>query len=106
MLMLFITGDPLDMYAEAGIVSVLLVIFQVILCLKCHKTIIKLLPLLILVASGIACGIWALFASGWSSLGPMIIGIMLGILFVAIVVAWCIYGIIYAIQQHINPNRI
>ena len=73
--------------------SLLVFIVQLLLCFKSESGFVKVLPLLLFLAATVTFVVLMRTIQGWDAIGYLLLGILSGVLFLACVLAWIIYGI-------------
>ncbi len=77
------------------VVASALVVFivQLLLCFKAGNGFVKVLPLLLFLATTITLIVMMYSNQGWDVIGYLLLGLLSGVLFLACVLAWIIWGI-------------
>lgn len=73
--------------------SLLVFIVQLLLCFKAESGFVKVLPLLLFLATTITLIVMMYSNQSWDAIGYLLLGMLSGVLFLACVLAWIIYGI-------------
>lgn len=88
-----------DSYAALIVIVAFVVIIQLLLCFKVKRTLIKLLPVLVFIASTAILFICAMLARDWDALGYMLLALLSFVLTIACGVCWLIWTIVKIVKR-------
>ncbi|MBE5739447.1 MAG: hypothetical protein E7349_01170 [Clostridiales bacterium] len=76
-----------------GASALIVFIVQLLLCFKAENGFVKVLPLLLFLATTITLIVMMYSNQSWDAIGYLLLGMLSGVLFLACLLAWIIYGI-------------
>ena len=79
--------------------AVVLLPFQLFICFKVKKLILRLLPVIILFALALAFIICSFSASGWDAIGYIFLALFTGFMILACGIGWAVWTIYCAVKK-------
>ena len=86
------------------IVGVLVLLLQILLCLKVKKLWIRLIPAVVFFALTVVFTVLLFVSEGWDAIGYLLLAIFFAVFLAASVVGWVIAAIVKAIMARKNKR--